>query len=221
MLIQHLPMLSTKRIVLASASPRRAYILKSVGLQAEVISSTFDENLDKTMFVNPGDYAAETATHKAIEVSRRAIQAEDGSRADLIIGADTVVELDGKILEKPSDEEEAFRMLSTLRGRQHKVFTGVSLVFPFAAEPKIGQLPLVHSFWEETKVEFASFDDAVIRAYVATGEPMDKAGAYGIQGIGGTLVKSITGCFFNVMGFPIHRFSVELDNLVRLGALSH
>ncbi|KAH9288558.1 hypothetical protein KI387_032675, partial [Taxus chinensis] len=205
MLIQHLPVLSSKRIILASGSPRRAELLRGLGLKIEIVPSTFAENLEKSAYSNPGEYAAETAMCKAIDVTRNILQLYGGKRPDLVIGADTVVELNGKILEKPQDEKDAFNMLSSLSGCQHKVYTGVSLVLsPFIPDPKVGDPPVVRTFWEETKVEFANIEDAAINAYVNSGEPMDKAGAYGIQGIGGTFVKSIFGCFFNVMGFPIH-----------------
>lgn len=217
MLILHLPLLSTKRIILASASPRRSQIVRTLGLNAEVIPSTFDETLEKTAFSSPGEYAAETALHKAIEVSGRTFGANNEKSADLVIGADTVVELDGFILEKPKDEDDAVRILSTLSGRQHRVFTGVSLVLPSARDPTVGKPPLVHTFWEETKVEFACLEKETIKTYVKSGDPMDKAGAYGIQGIGGSFVRSITGCFYNVVGFPIHRFSAELDALIKTG----
>lgn len=219
MLIQHLPLLCSKRIILASGSPRRAELLRGLGLKIEVVPSTFAENLEKSAFSSPGEYVVETALCKAIDVTRNITVVDGGKRPDLVIGADTVVELNGKILEKPQDEKDAFNMLSSLSGCQHKVYTGVSLVLlPSIPDPKIGDPPVVRTFWEETKVEFASIDDIAINAYINSGEPMDKAGGYGIQGIGGTFVKSISGCFFNVMGFPIHRFAAEIDQLVKSAA---
>ncbi|KAH9292609.1 hypothetical protein KI387_042205, partial [Taxus chinensis] len=182
MLIQHLPVLSSKRIILASGSPRRAELLRGLGLKIEIVPSTFAENLEKSAYSTPGEYAAETAMCKAIDVTRNILQLYGGKRPDLVIGADTVVELNGKILEKPQDEKDAFNMLSSLSGCQHKVYTGVSLVLsPFIPDPKVGDPPVVRTFWEETKVEFANIEDAAINAYVNSGEPMDKAGAYGIQ----------------------------------------
>ncbi|KAH7421317.1 hypothetical protein KP509_13G050500 [Ceratopteris richardii] len=185
----------------------------------EIIPSTFDETLNKSSFSSAGEYAAETALHKAIEVSRRTYRASDQTQADIVIGADTVVELEGMILEKPTDEDDAAHMLFKLSGRQHRVFTGVSLIFPSACDPVLGKTPLVHTFWEETSVDFGELKKEAIEAYVRSGEPMDKAGAYGIQGIGGSFVKSVTGCFYNVVGFPLYRFSVELDKLIAKGAL--
>ncbi|CAM6088927.1 unnamed protein product [Calypogeia fissa] len=216
MLIQHLPLLSKKYIVLASASPRRAELIQGLGLKAAIIPSTFEENLDKSTFSSPGDYALATAKHKALEVAK---QLHDGRLADLVIGADTVVELEGVVLEKPEDTKDAIRMLSSLSGRQHTVYTGVTLVLPHARDPKSGQTPLTREFWEATKVQFAKLEQESIHAYVASGEPMGKAGAYGIQGTGGSFVKGINGCYFNVMGFPVHRFAEEVDALIKAGYL--
>lgn len=214
MLIQHVPLLCSKRIVLASASPRRSELLRGLGLTVEVLPSSFEENLDKSAFANPGEYATQTATHKAFEVSRRTLQG-----TDLIIAADTVVELHAQVLEKPRDKDDAYRMLSSLSGQKHKVYTGVALVLPNSSDPAPGASPLLKSFYEETEVEFAELEEEAILAYIASGEPMDKAGAYGIQGIGGSFVKCIHGCYFNIMGFPVHRFSVEVDRLVKSGAI--
>ncbi|CAI5929531.1 unnamed protein product, partial [Closterium sp. NIES-65] len=153
------------------------------------------------------DYAAETATHKAIEVSSKALrdaQATGEAPPTLVIAADTVVEIDGELLEKPVSKEDAIRMLLLLSGRKHRVFTGVALVLPAVTDPLIGRSPLLRSFHECTQVEFASLSQAEVEAYVATGEPMDKAGGYGIQGLGGCLVKAINGCYFNVMGLPLN-----------------
>ncbi|CAM6098583.1 unnamed protein product [Calypogeia fissa] len=110
-------------------------------------------------------------------------------------------------------------MLSSLSGRQHTVYTGVTLVLPHARDPKSGQTPLTREFWEATKVQFAKLEQESIHAYVASGEPMGKAGAYGIQGTGGSFVKGINGCYFNVMGFPVHRFAEEVDTLIKAGYL--
>ncbi|OAE21697.1 hypothetical protein AXG93_1275s1080 [Marchantia polymorpha subsp. ruderalis] len=200
MVIQHLPLLSKKYIVLASASPRRAELIQGLGLKAAILPSTFAENLDISSFPCPGDYAVATAKEKALEVSKKV---QNGILADLVIGADTVVELDGSVLEKPADVKDAFRMLSSL------------------SDPVSGRQPLVRAFWEETQVEFAKLENEAISAYIDSGEPMDKAGGYGIQGIGGSFVKGIQGCYFNVMGFPVHRFSEEVDSLIKAGHFDH
>ncbi|XP_024390229.1 uncharacterized protein [Physcomitrium patens] len=220
MLIQHVPLLSTKRIVLASASPRRAELLRGLGLKIEIFPSTFEEDLDKSLFANPGEYAKETATRKAHDVYQKIQEAGSGKRADLIIAADTVVELGSQVLEKPRDVDDARRMLSSLSGQVHKVYTGVALVTPKSSGSNSGSSPLLTSFYEGTEVEFAELEEQSILAYIASEEPMDKAGAYGIQGLGGSFVKCIHGCYFNIMGFPIHRFSVEVDRLVKSGAIT-
>ena len=127
----------------------------------------------------------------------------------LIIGADTVVELDNLIYEKPKDKQDAFDMLKKLSDRSHFVSTGVTLIKK--SESNEFQF---HSFSETSLVEFSDLNDETIRAYVDSEEPMDKAGSYGIQGLGSTLVKSINGDFFNVEGFPAHRFAVEMKKFI-------
>lgn len=196
-------LLASQRIVLASGSPRRKQILENIGLKFEVIPSGYEENLDKSLFKHPHEYVLETAKHKTLEVAERL--KNDKKAPDLVIGADTVVTMDGKIFEKPKDEDDAFQMLSGFSGRCHTVITGVILV-----SPKKGQGFDIKSFHEATEVEFDEVTPEVVRAYIATGEPMDKAGGYGIQAVGGTLVKGIKGDYFNVMGFPLHHFAKRL-----------
>ncbi|EFJ24303.1 hypothetical protein SELMODRAFT_414888 [Selaginella moellendorffii] len=155
------------------------------------------------------DYAAETATHKTIEVSRRLIQLESQRNVDLIVGADTVVELHGMIVEKPRNVKDACLSFCNSHkngvstGQQHKVYTGVVILLPHAT----GSLDLLPYLCRAlvSIQEFGNLDEATITAYIATGEPMDKAGCYGIQDVGASLVKSVNGCFYNVVGFPIHR----------------
>jgi len=127
----------------------------------------------------------------------------------IVIGSDTIVTHGGVIYEKPADDEDAFRILSVLSGNIHRVYSGVSIILRTDTD----QVTRV-SFSEGTDVQFASLSDAVIRGYIRTGEPMDKAGGYGIQGRGCSLVQGITGDYFNVMGFPAHRFAVELTRLL-------
>jgi septum formation protein len=232
MLIQYLNKLAHKKIILASASPRRQELLKNIGLKFEVEVSTFDEKLPHSQFKSGAEYAMETARHKALEVSERV------PCADLVIGADTVVEHAGRILEKPNDACEAAQVLKSLSGDMHEVHTGVVLVLPRrlavvtteslsegegpGASATSIQLPkpLVVSFVTTTCVTFDLLDDATVAAYVASGEPFGKAGSYGIQGAAGSFVKSINGCSFNVMGFPIHDFTVEVVKLVNSGILA-
>ncbi|XP_064636014.1 dTTP/UTP pyrophosphatase-like [Lineus longissimus] len=203
--------LSKQRIILASSSPRRKEILENIGLKLEVIPSTFDENLDKSSFAHSLDYVKETARRKTIEVVERLKNAE--VPPDLVIGADTVVTMDDVIYEKPKDKDDAFRMLSRFSGGSHSVHTAVCLVFP---KLKTNTHPYtLKLFHESTDVLFDELSPEVIRGYIDTGEPMDKAGSYGIQSLGGTLVKGIVGDYYNVMGFPLHKFSSELCTMYR------
>ncbi|XP_068719235.1 dTTP/UTP pyrophosphatase-like isoform X3 [Montipora capricornis] len=137
--------------------------------------------------------------------------APEEKKEHLIIGADTVVVLNDKILEKPKDKDNAFEMLQSLSGKNHKVFSGVTLVQGDLS--KAGEDSNIVQFYEETLVSFGHLTDDVIHGYIKTGEPMDKAGSYGIQGIGGTLVKSIQGDYFNVMGFPLYHFCLQIRKL--------
>ena len=190
----------------ASSSPRRVEILNGIlGLGCTVVASTFPEDLDKSQFT-PSAYVAENAKRKALEVYER-LSSERGSAPSLVVGADTVVLRDGTILEKPKTTELAKAMVGSLSGRTHEVATGVALIYA----PLDGGEPTIEVFVETTTVTFAELSSSLIDAYVATGEPMDKAGGYGIQSKGGAFVQCIAGCYFNVMGFPMHRFCARLD----------
>jgi septum formation protein len=158
--------LARKRIVLASASPRRREILQSVGLVFEIIPSTFEEDLDKRAFTSAHGYARENARRKALDVAGK-LKAE-GFSADLVVGVDTIVVLENDILEKPQSEDDAKMMLKRLSGQTHTVVSGVALMTSTD----------VTMFDEVTDVTFASLSDAFVDYYVGTGEPMDKAGAY-------------------------------------------
>lgn len=169
-------------LVLASASPRRRDLLGAMGLSFTVRVSEADETLPA------GTPPAEAVRLLAARKARAVLAAED----EVILSADTLVALDGRALGKPRDEAEAKSMLRALSGRTHEVYTGVAVRFR-------GRL-----FCEAdcTRVRMRPFDEAEIAAYVATGEPMDKAGAYGIQGLGGALVEGVDGAFDNVVGLP-------------------
>jgi septum formation protein len=181
--------------------------------------SNFAEDLDKAQYAGDGGperYAQENAVLKAAAVFQRLSQeasqeAAGGSKPLVVVGSDTIVDLDGVILEKPATPEEARATLRRLRGRAHLVHSGVS-IFTSAG----GAAPRV-AFTETTRVCFGELSDADIAAYVASGEPMDKAGSYGIQGLGGQLVDRVEGCYFNVMGFPMRRFSTEFGTLLHEG----
>ncbi|KAG2495953.1 hypothetical protein HYH03_005883 [Edaphochlamys debaryana] len=226
MILQHVPALNAKRIILASASPRRRELLGNIGLKFEVMVSTFEETLPKHRFSYGGEYALETARHKALDVAAMCAQPGPGEvggapprAVDMIISADTVVEANGEILEKPDDAEHAFRMISSLSGKEHQVHTGVVLLLPGVADPATGSPPLIRTFVATTDVTFDSLPDEAIRAYIATGEPYGKAGSYGIQGAAGAFVVGLKGCYHTVMGFPLHRFTKEVAALIEEGLL--
>jgi septum formation protein len=171
------------KIILASGSPRRRDLLQQMGVQFDVIPSSYEEQLDDSR--SPEDVAMELALGKALDVAT--------TRPDaLVIGADTIVTLDGKQLGKPESAEHAKEMLRSLAGRAHEVTTGLAIVC------KAKGIRQTHA--DTTKVFFADYKEQAIDAYIATGDPFDKAGAYGIQTIYGTLITKIEGDFDTVMG---------------------
>ncbi|XP_072300981.1 probable bifunctional dTTP/UTP pyrophosphatase/methyltransferase protein [Eucyclogobius newberryi] len=198
-----------KLVVLASASPRRQDILRNAGLRFEVVPSWFKETLDKRLFKAPHEYAVETAKQKALEVARR-MPFKHLKTPDIVIGADTIVTVDGLILEKPADKDDAYRMLSSLSGKMHSVFTGVVIVLCHKKEDDKVNYQLIE-FYEETKVKFADLSQDLLWEYINSGEPMDKAGGYGIQALGGMFVEYVHGDFLNVVGFPLNHFCKQLD----------
>uniref|UniRef100_A0A8C2LCK8 Acetylserotonin O-methyltransferase-like n=1 Tax=Cyprinus carpio TaxID=7962 RepID=A0A8C2LCK8_CYPCA len=200
--------LSGKLVVLASASPRRLEILSNAGLRFEVVPSWFKETLDKSLFKSPYDYAVETAKQKALEVAHR-MPFKHLKSPDVVIGADTVVTVDGLILEKPTDKQDAYHMLSRLSGKEHSVFTGVAIVLCHDKSGSDTDYKVV-DFYEETKVKFAELSEEMLWEYINSGEPMDKAGGYGIQALGGMLVEYVKGDFLNVVGFPLNHFCKQL-----------
>jgi len=180
------------KIYLASTSPRRQELLKKIFNQFEIIPP---EDKEITTSKNPLELSLVLSQKKAKSV---AAKIQEG----IIIAADTVVALDGQILGKPIDEKEAFWMLTRLAGREHEVYTGVTLI----KMPEFYQ----KSFSERTKVWFYPLTAQEIQKYIATKEPLDKAGAYGIQGYGALFVQKIEGCFYNVVGLPVARLYREL-----------
>ncbi len=179
------------RLVLASASPRRRELMTLAGFDFEVITADVDEVLDPSLA--PCELVMSLSFQKA-----SAVAAENTDAT--VIGADTVVVLEGKVLGKPHSESEAVQMLRSLSGNTHEVYTGVCII----------KGDKVHKFYECTKVTFWPLEDELIAEYVASKDPMDKAGSYGIQGKGCVLVKGIEGDYFNVVGFPVSRFCREM-----------
>ncbi|XP_047515052.1 dTTP/UTP pyrophosphatase [Pieris napi] len=195
--------LKQKHIILASGSPRRKELIENIGLKVKLCPSLFKEDLDPENFQNFSEFVEETALQKVLEVDNRL--KTEGAAADVIIGADTMVTLDGKMFGKPITQEEAFDMLSMLSGRGHTVYTGVV----------VKSLEKTVKFTEKTDVYFGKLDDEQIRGYIATGEPMDKAGGYGIQGVGGTFVERVEGDYFTVVGLPLYRLCSILYDMFK------
>lgn len=192
------------KLILASASPRRREILTNAGYTFCVRPAELEEHLDAAL---PVDHAVEAlAVQKAAYIARSA--AED----EIVLAADTIVVRDGAILGKPKDKADAFSMLRSLSGREHTVYTGVCIALP-------GEGGKREAFSCASAVRFYPLSDAEIRSYIATGEPMDKAGAYGIQGCGCLLVEGIEGDYFNVMGLPIAQTARHLSQYGVRGAV--
>ena len=180
-----------KHIILASASPRRKEILELADLKFDIMPSNAQEITTKTA---PNEVVMELASIKAKDIYKKS------EKQSMIVGADTVVAYQGQILGKPTDEADAKRMLTMLSGQTHEVYTGVCVI----EDEKI------KTFYEETKVTFYEISDEQIDHYIKTGEPMDKAGSYGIQGKAAVFIKGIEGDYYNVVGFPIARFLQEI-----------
>ena len=180
--------------VLASASSRRRDILTNLGINFEQIVSDVDET------VPPGSDPAQSAVELAERKARAVLEKRPDS---CVIGADTIVVVDGGVLGKPKDEGDAYRMLKLLSGRTHTVMTGVCVLYNHQKR----------SFVQKTDVKFYDLTEEQIDRYILSGEPLDKAGAYGIQGLGCVLVESIYGDYFNVVGLPVARLHRELEQL--------
>ncbi|HJC46537.1 MAG TPA: septum formation protein Maf [Candidatus Lachnoclostridium pullistercoris] len=188
------------RIVLASGSPRRRELLEQIGIRAEVIPSSVEEKVTSTV---PGKVVLELSGQKAEDVAGKLTGADV-----LVIGADTVVSAGGRILGKPGSEKEAQEMIRSLAGTSHQVYTGVSLIYRDreGAEKRT-------AFAEKTDVFVYPMDEEEILSYAGCGEPMDKAGAYGIQGRFAAYVEKIDGDYNNVVGLPVGRLYQEIKRL--------
>ncbi|KIK42667.1 hypothetical protein CY34DRAFT_804646 [Suillus luteus UH-Slu-Lm8-n1] len=216
--------LTNKRVILASASPRRKEILQTLGLSPEVVPSTFAEDLPFSSFDDIHEYPVSTATQKAVEVYQRLLTDAPDDPPDLVIGADTVVfthalpsttiememGVQQELLEKPSSKGDNMRMLMDLNGGVCEVVTGVSLVYPILSAPGYE----IKSIDERTLVFFGDNPDHVLKAYVDSEEGLDRAGGFAVQGRGNLLIRKIDGDFYNVMGFPGASFFKLLDILV-------
>jgi len=197
-------MIVKKKLILASGSPRRKHLLQQLGLEFDVCESGVDE---ETNVPNDPDLQVRVLSE------RKAVAVAAGKKEGIVIGADTIVVLDGAILGKPKDARHAVKMLAMLSGRTHEVYSGFTLLDCETNRKRIAV--------EVTKVSFRHLSLKEIEEYVASGSPLDKAGAYGIQDdYGAVFVKSIEGCFYNVVGFPLSRFYTELQQFQKeLGLL--
>lgn len=214
-----------KQIILASGSPRRLELLQQIGIRPIVVKSRIEEKITET---DPALVVEELSRQKACDVAEHLeeymiessfsdpmaglsetnidlVPVFNPSQA-LVLGADTVVSCDGKILGKPHSHDEAFRMIKLLQGRSHQVYTGVTLALPESSER--------FTFHEETVVHVVPMTDEEIRAYAESTEPMDKAGAYGIQGTFGKFIDRIEGDYYNVVGLPLARVYAEIKKFV-------
>lgn len=183
----------SKKLILASASPRRKFLLSQLGIDFTVEPSIGEENIDINL--PPAVVAVNLAENKARNVALR-------HNDSLVLGADTIVVIDGRILGKPRDSEQAVEILSLLSGRWHSVYTGVALI-----DAETGRQI---KDYEESKVKFKYLSAREIKNYINTGEPFDKAGAYGIQGKGSLLVEKIEGCYYNIVGLPLFKLNSML-----------
>ncbi len=184
-------------IILASGSPRRKELLHTLGLDFTVRESHADETVDQAL---PPYFICEQLS--LLKASSVAAELKSEGTDAIVIGADTIVVTDGAIVTKPTDAQDAKNILSSLSGNWHSVFTGVTVMNTKNAKSE--------TFYVETKVHFIKLNDADIDAYIKTGEPMDKAGAYGIQGKGAQLIDRIDGDYFNVVGLPICKLAQVL-----------
>jgi septum formation protein len=190
---------SYPKLVLASASPRRQELITLLGLPVQIYPSRVEE--DTPVHWSPTEIVEGLSKRKALAVKEElALQLEGSS---IIVGSDTIVVLNGEVMGKPRDVEEAEQMLRQLAGHVHEVFTGITCI-------RLSDAKTVTSH-RVTKVRMRKLSEGQISRYVATGEPMDKAGAYGIQELGSVLVDSIEGCYFNVVGLPLSLLAVLLE----------
>lgn len=189
---------STRRIILASASPRRKELMTSLQLEFEVLPSDTDESVPEDW--SPEHIVKELALRKAVAVQHNyTAQVTDA----VIVGSDTIVVLDERVFGKPQDDDEATAMLDALQGRSHYVYTGVACIDTLTG--------VTCAEYRRTLVHMKPLTPSKIQSYVLSGEPADKAGAYAIQGLGSTLIDKIEGCYFTVVGLPVSLLSDMLE----------
>jgi len=188
--------LSDGKLILASSSPRRAWLLRQVGIPFRTMEVNVEEGFSEER--SPADYVLTLAERKALSAASKL-------REGIVLGADTIVLFQGEIMGKPKDAQQAKEMLSRLSGHTHQVYTGLTLI-------DVGKGRTVTGY-EVTKVRFRPLSAEFINSYVGTGEPLDKAGAYGVQKKGALLVERVEGCFYNVVGLPLSKLLTLLQEL--------
>lgn len=186
-----------KKIILASGSPRRKELLLQIGITPEIMVSHVEEKITSDV---PSEVVMSLAKQKAVDV------AKEREKGDIILGSDTVVAVDGKILGKPKNHKEAEEMIQKLAGRSHQVYTGVCIV-------KKGEKDEILTFFDETDVKVAKMTEKEILEYAGSEEPMDKAGAYAVQGFFARYIEGLNGSYANVMGLPVHLVYQKLKEL--------
>lgn len=192
---------TTKTLILASSSPRRQELIRSLELPYQIIVSDVDETTEPGLA--PEQIVEQLSGRKASAVYERCKADLRELGESIIIGSDTIVVLNEEVLGKPKDEADAFRMLKSLQGREHHVYSGIACI-----DLRTGARHVAH---QRTAVWMKELGDERIRRYIATGEPMDKAGSYAIQGLGATIVERIEGDYFNVVGLPMSLLSDMLE----------
>lgn len=185
-----------QKIILASTSSRRHGLLQQIGLEFEVVPSNYEE--DMTLDLPPAELAKTLARGKALDVAER-------KKSGLIIGVDTFISLDGKKIGKPKDKKDAKRILRMISNRTLKIYSGIAVINAQTKEELLDHVI--------TEVKMRKITDQEIDSYVATGEPLDKAGAFAIQGLGAVFVSRINGCYFNIMGLPLYRLTKNLQKM--------
>jgi septum formation protein len=194
--------LKERTLILASSSPRRQELIHTMRLPVRILASDVDETVAEGMA--PADIVEALSLRKALAVTELLLlesQEEDG----IVIGSDTIVVSEGRILGKPADDEDAMRMLTLLQGQTHQVYSGVACIDLASRKQKISH--------RMTEVSMRALTPQQLSRYIASGEPRDKAGAYGIQGLGATLIDSINGCYFNVVGLPLSLLTQMIGEL--------
>ena len=207
MILEFLEQINKKKIILGSKSPQRRMIFDMTGIKYEVQASKFEENLDHSAFPTPIDYVKANAIGKTTEVATRFPD------ADLIIGCDTVLYYDGKILEKPEDADEARRTLRMLSGDVHQVISVVCLCYPTSL---VDGKPIVQIFEDISEVHFIEMTDAFIEKYIESGKWVEQAGSYHMQDTFSPIfIKKINGCYWNAIGFPCAKFCEKLMEVAK------